>query len=57
MRIGINRSASAIWFGGIFHYEPLFMEALSQIAKRFRTNLFFSPIDQTTSPNWHFPAN
>jgi glycosyltransferase involved in cell wall biosynthesis len=35
MRIGIKRSAAAVWHGGIFHYESVFLDALCEIAKNF----------------------
>jgi glycosyltransferase involved in cell wall biosynthesis len=35
MRIGISRSGSSIWFGGIFHYESILLDALCQIARNF----------------------
>jgi glycosyltransferase involved in cell wall biosynthesis len=39
MRIGIYRSASSIWYGGIFHYESVFVDALAQVAKNFPEEL------------------
>lgn len=41
MRIGVNRSSLSNWFGGVFHYESIFTDALGQIAKNFPEEIVY----------------
>jgi glycosyltransferase involved in cell wall biosynthesis len=41
MRIGINRSPSSIWYGGIFNYETVLLDALCEIAKTLPDELVY----------------